>query len=347
MAALLVLYDVPASCVGRIAVRLRDMQRRMPRLHDGGVTAGHSGLSAAFSWDGLPIPRDADAQTIAVPSARGPGYWVGAPSAIVHRGEHYLAFRNRRPVDDGRGGDVIVARVAPDSSLTEVCRIDKASMDAESLERPALLVDAAGRWWLYLSCATTGTRHWRVELLQAGSPADFTTAGRRVVMPGDAHVAMKDPVVMCDTRGWRAWICCHPLDDPDATDRMWTEFATSEDGLEWTLRGPSLRPSAGRWDERGTRLTAIIERGDEAVAFYDGRASAAENWEERTGVASGRVGRLEVVGDAPVAQASRAYRALRYVSVVDDGDRTAVYYEIGCDDGSHEPRREWFARRDG
>lgn len=31
-------------------------------------------------------------------------------------------------------------------------------------------------------------------------------------------------------------------------------------------------------------------------------------------------------------------------SVVDDGDRNAVYYEIGCDDGSHELRREWFAR---
>ena len=310
------------------------------------MTAARSGLSAAFPWEGLPIPRNADAQTIAVPPARGPGYWVGAPSAIAVRGEHYLAYRSRRPIDDGRGGDVIVARVAPDGGLTELCRIDKGSMDAESLERPALLVDGEGHWSLYLSCATTGTRHWRVELLQAASPTDFTTEGRRVVMPGDAHMAMKDPVIVLDDRGWRGWICCHPLDDPDATDRMWTEFATSDDGIAWRLHGPALRPSPGRWDGRGARVTAIIERGDAAVAFYDGRASAAENWEERTGVASGRPDHLEVVGDAPIAEASGAYRALRYACVVEDGDRTAVYYEIGCDDGSHELRREWFARCD-
>jgi hypothetical protein len=297
-----------------------------------------------FELTGLPIPRNVAAETIAVPADRGPGHWVGAPSALVHDGVHYVAYRSRRPVDDGRGGDVVVAQVAGDGRLDELCRIDKRSMDAESLERPALVTDSAGRWRLYLSCATTGTRHWRVELLQAASPDAFGTAGRRVVMPGDEHVAMKDPVIIRDERGWRAWICCHPLDDPDATDRMWTEFATSDDGIEWTGHGPTLQPGPGRWDQRGTRVTAIIQRGETTVAFYDGRRNAAENWEERTGVAVGRAARLAAVGDAPVAQASGAYPALRYAAVVDGGDRTAVYYEIGCDDGSHELRREWFAR---
>ena len=292
----------------------------------------------------LPVPRHIDAQTIAVPDDRGPGHWVGAPTALVHNGVHYLAYRRRRPVDDGRGGDVIVARVAADGVPTDLCRIDKASMDAESLERPALLVDPSGGWRLYLSCATAGTRHWRVELLEAASPDAFVTSGRRVVMPGDEHVAMKDPVILHDERGWRAWICCHPLDDPDATDRMWTAFATSDDGIDWTLQGPALQPSPGRWDQRGTRVTSIIERGDAVIAFYDGRANAAENWEERTGLATGDERHLLVAGDTPVAEAPGAYPALRYVCVVDDGDRTAAYYETGCDDGSHELRREWFPR---
>ena len=292
---------------------------------------------------GLPIPRNAGAETIAMPSERGPGHWVGAPSALVRDGVHYIAYRSRRPVDDGRGGDVIVARVAAGGATTELCRIDKMSMDAESLERPALVVDGGGCWRLYLSCATRGTRHWRVELLEAGTPDGFVSTGRRVVMPGDARTAMKDPVIKCDARGWRAWICCHPLDDPNATDRMWTEYATSDDGIEWIRRGPALEPTPGRWDQRGTRVTSILERGDAVAAFYDGRSDAAENWEERTGVASGQPARLEVVGDAPVAQGSVKYPALRYATVVEDGDRTALYYEVGCEDGSHELRREWFS----
>ncbi len=301
-------------------------------------------MPATLSLTDLPIPRHAGAQTIAVPQERGPGHWVGAPSALVHEGIHYIAYRSRRPVDDGRGGDVIVARVAAGGGVTELCRIDKAAMDAESLERPALVMEADGRWRLYLSCATSGTRHWRVEMVEAGSPAGFAAQGHRVVMPGDARTAMKDPVIRCDQRGWRAWICCHPLEDPNATDRMWTEFATSDDGISWTRRGPALEPSPGRWDQRGTRITSILERGDSVVAFYDGRADAAENWEERTGVAVGLPERLEVMGDAPVAQAPGPHPALRYAAVVDDGDRIAVYYEAGCPDGTHELRREWFPR---
>ena len=91
-------------------------------------------------------------------------------------------------------------------------------------------------------------------------------------------------------------------------------------------------------------MTSIIERGDTVVAFYDGRASAAENWEERMGVAVGTPEHFAVVGEAPVAEAPGPYRALRYACAVDDGDRTAVYYETGCEDGSHELRREWFPR---
>ena len=118
----------------------------------------HEAVAATLSLIDLPIPRNAGAQTIAVPPERGPGHWVGAPSALVRDGVHYIAYRRRQPVDDGRGGDVIVGRLAADGGITELCRIDKKAMDAESLERPALVVDSDGRWRLYLSCATTGTR---------------------------------------------------------------------------------------------------------------------------------------------------------------------------------------------
>jgi len=53
--------------------------------------------------------------------------------------------------------------------------VTKEELDAESLERPALVRLPDGRWRLYLSCATTGTKHWQVEAAQnyeerTGSP---------------------------------------------------------------------------------------------------------------------------------------------------------------------------------
>jgi hypothetical protein len=118
-----------------------------PRVdaHHGAVRSEPPVPGVGLQPAGLPIPRNIEAETIAVPANRGPGHWVGAPSALVHDGAHYVAYRRRRPVDDGRGGDVIVAQVSGDGTLTELCRIDKASMDAESLERPALVSDDAGR----------------------------------------------------------------------------------------------------------------------------------------------------------------------------------------------------------
>lgn len=72
-------------------------------------------------------------------------------------------------------------------------------------------------------------------------------SGRRtVVLPGDDAVAVKDPVITVDkTHGWRMWVCCHPLDIPGAEDRMWTSYATSSDGLAWTVEREVLLPSSG------------------------------------------------------------------------------------------------------
>ena len=93
-----------------------------------------------------------------------------------------------------------------------------------------------------------------------------------------------------------------PARRPRATDRMTTEYATSEDGVDWTWHGTALRGRPGSWDARGTRVAAV--RLDQAgpIAYYDGRATAEENWEERTGVARiVGLGTFEALGDAPIA----------------------------------------------
>jgi hypothetical protein len=138
----------------------------------------------------------------------------------------------------------------------------------------------------------------------------------------------------------------HPLEDADATDRMTTEHATSADGRSWTWEGTALAGTPGTWDARGVRFaTVLLGPGgvDDAAtwALYDGRASAAENWEERTGLAraTGAGGRFAAEPDGPLLASPHAPNGLRYADAVPLPDGTTRwFYEATRADGAHELR---------
>ena len=235
----------------------------------------------------------------------------------------------------------MVARSADGVHFETLLTIGREELGAESLERPALVRTPDGDWRLYLSCATPGTKHWRVEVLEAGHPGAFDARRSRVVLPGDAGTAVKDPVIVRDGDLWHLWASVHPLADPDQTDRMATDYACSTDGLAWTWQGTALSPRPGEWDSRGARVTAVRLAPGSVVAYYDGRASAAENFEERTGVATGdrARGADRARPDRPVTVRRRG-PALPLHPRASADSRERYYYEMTRADGAHELRTE-------
>lgn len=278
------------------------------------------------------LPQWANSQPV-LHAAHGVGNWIGAASALIHGDYIYVAYRDRHPVEQGRGNRAYVARspVGNGVHFETLCAIDKAEMDAESLERPALDVTPDGAWHLYLSCATFHSKHWRIERLRAGRPDDFSARTRETVFPGSAAFGSKDPVLLRD-HDRRIWITRHPLTEgDDNADRMISVEAASCRTV--------LAPEPGTWYSRGTRLTAVVGE----FAYFDGRASAAQNFEERTGIA--RWNGARYVPAAGPASSPFGGGALRYVSVVvlPDG-RRRLYYESATEYGSHELRTELHSR---
>jgi len=289
----------------------------------------------------LLIPRPGDAVIAIPPPGAGSGYWAGGPSAVAAEDGIFLAYRLRRPIGRGRGYAVALAFARDGVNFEPLGLIGKEEVDTESLERPELVRLPDGRWRLYLSAATTGTKHWRVEMTEAAHPAEFDVRRREVVLPGDVlKRAVKDPVIQHHGGVWHMWATIHPLADPLETDQMTTEYATSGDGLDWTWHGTALAGRPGEWDSRGTRVSAVRFDDVSVTAYYDGRASAVENYVERTGVAAGAdpaaLTATSSPGAGPAASSSYHGGGLRYLDLLDLPDgRTRLYYEMTQPDGSH------------
>lgn len=278
------------------------------------------------------LPRWENSQLV-LHTAHGAGNWIGAASALVHGDNIYLAYRDRHPVDKGRGNRAYVARSPIDDGVhfDVLCTIDKEDMDAESLERPAVDVTPGGDWDLYLSCATFNSKHWRIERLRARGPQDFSARTRQTVFPGSAAFGIKDPVLVRN-EDLRIWATEHPLTEGDENaDRMISVDAYSNESV--------MVPEPGTWYGRGTRITAIAG----GYAYFDGRASAAENYEERTGIARWSGSRYIAV--AGPASSPFGGGALRYVSAVAlPAGGLRLYYESATRYDSHELRTELRAQ---
>jgi hypothetical protein len=283
------------------------------------------------------FPQFDDSTVVVEAPAPGAGNWAGAPSAIFDDGVFWLAYRCRRPLAEGRGISVVVARSSDGERFEPVVQIGRDDFGAESFERPALIRRPDGGWRLYLSCATPATKHWWIEAVDADRPEQLSRGRRAVAFAGDNATAVKDPVIVRDGDRWQAWVCVHPLGDVGHEDRMSTWHATSDDGLVWRHGREVLRGRAGEWDARGARATAVVSLSP-LTMLYDGRPTAEANWFETTGVAVEHDGLLIPVDAEPI-RSPESDGAFRYASAVPLPDgRTRFYFEAARADGAHDLR---------
>lgn len=286
----------------------------------------------------FPFPSEpsAEAGAVAAPApGAGPGWWAGAPGVARHPGGGFVVVYRARHGHDGYDENVVCTMAEGSDELTEVVRLRAEHFGARWIERPAIVPLLDGTWRLYVCLGREGSKMWWIEALEADTLAELATAvPQRTLALDDLH-AMKDPIVERDDLGWTAWVCAHLLDEPGEEDRMQTERATSLDGLTWTWMGTVLRGRPGEWDGRGARLSTILADGR---AAYDGRASAAENWFERTGIA------VREPGSDGFTPLGAPYADIRYLTALPltdaEGGGHRIWWEQRLPDESHELRTQ-------
>ena len=216
------------------------------------ASAGNGILSAVMaSPRSLPVP-DLTRSTLVVPApGDGPGYWAGGPSAVaVRRGRSGWPTASADPWAEGRGYANVIARSDGRRAPSRRSPSSRPGSLRRRLPR-APGPGPAARWGL---APLRQLRHARAPCTGRSTPSTPTSRAASTrqrahhSLPGDEVTAHKDPVVHAGPDGWRAWLCCHALDDPSEADGMYTRFATSPDGLDWTLDGTALAPRPGAWD---------------------------------------------------------------------------------------------------
>src|SRR5215210_8697184 len=131
-----------------------------------------------------PLPSYDDLQVVMPAPGDGPGNWAGAASAVLVDGTFWLTYRVRRPLTDGRGVAVVVARSDDGVRFEHVAAVRREDFGCESFERPVLVPVPGVGWRLYLSCATPGSKHWWVDSLTSARIEDIAEGERRVVLSG-------------------------------------------------------------------------------------------------------------------------------------------------------------------
>lgn len=314
------------------------------------------------TW-GSPLLFDPTAgETVRDPLGSGPGWWVGAPSAVYDHdtGRIYLYFRYRKPRELGRGVECRIAESDDGVHFTDIWSASKDDLQTQSMEKAGLVKNGL-RWSLYFSFVGQDGR-WRIEGVEAEHPSHFSLSGRfPALAPDDCDAeGVKDPAIYRLGGLWHMLVSYAPCPNAalsaeamHATGDVYntgllksqTGLAISADGRRWTWQGEILTPPATGWDAYCTRLSSIVRNGPVWIGYYDGSVSVEENYEEKAGLCFSHDLRhwQRSTLDAPWVLSPHASGSVRYVEAVEVPGGVRFYYEFALPDGSHDLRTSFVA----
>ncbi len=288
--------------------------------------------------------------TVREPTGQGYGYWAGGAKATFdpEAGAFYLFYRQRVPLERGRGGRCALAESDDGVHFRDIWSATKEDFYATSIEVGCPVKTPAGGWRLYVSYEYVEGRYWRIDVLQGDSLAELDVQGRRtVLLPQDYGLSfVKDPVIYIKDGHYHAYVCGSPRERCRVTSdgiiatigHDATLLMISEDGLRFPRAQYVFEPTGEGWDGMRGRINCLIPMGDGYAAFYDGGAGYYDNYEEWCGLAYSPDGKqfTRLTTEGPWVRSP--YGCVRYVYGLRVEDTLYCYYEYTRPDLSHELR---------
>ena len=293
------------------------------------------------------------------PVGNEPGYWAGAPGVCHSANERawYLTYRIRRPrgVEPDRGGEARIARSTDLHKWEDVWSITKDRLGSASIERCALRHGSDGLWRYFVSYVDPADGRWCVSVLKAPEVENLSAGKAQPVFKAQplGLEGVKDPWIL-DGQGIFYMLLSVALPTAATNESSHasldifntgqclsaTALAQSPDLDSWEWAGVVFAPGPSGWDRYCRRINSVIPRNGKFYGFYDGSASSAENYEERTGWAvSSDLRRWEsLTPAAPLLTSPHGSGSLRYVDARALGDKVGLFYEFARPDGAHDLR---------
>jgi hypothetical protein len=309
--------------------------------------------------NGLTNEALASGNIIRDPPSFGSGYWVGAPGLFYAKDERalYLTYRIRRPrgVTPDRGGEARIARSTDFRHFEDLWSATKDQFSTASIERCALRKGNDGLWRYYVCFVDPSDGRWSVSMIKASSVQDLNPNDAKPLFTGRslALEGVKDPWILEQDSLYYMFLSVaiktpQTSQESHATLDIFntgeclsaTALAISADLDNWEWQGIVFSPESSGWDRYCRRINSVIPYRGKFLAFYDGSASHAENYEEKTGWAVSENLRewKSLTARAPFLTSPHASASLRYLDAQLMEGMVCLAYEFARADKAHDLR---------